>query len=115
MAKEVVTMSCKEIDGLEVVRRVLERRLSQVKAAELIGLSTRQIRRLCTAYEQLGPTALASRKLRKPSNRRLPAELELRATAIVRELYVDFGPTLAQEKLRELHGVNVARETLRYT
>jgi hypothetical protein len=39
--------------------------------------------------------------------------LELRATAIVRELYVDFGPTPAQEKLRELHGVNVARETLR--
>ena len=106
-------MSCKEIDRLEVVRRVLERRLSQVKAAELIGLSTRQIRRLCTAYEQLGPTALASRKRGKPSNRRLPAELELRATAIVRELYVDFGPTLAQEKLRELHGVNVARETLR--
>jgi len=48
-------MSRKEIDRLEVVRRVLERRLSQVKAAELIGLSTRQIRRLCTAYEQLGP------------------------------------------------------------
>jgi hypothetical protein len=113
MAKELVTMSRKEIDRLEVIRRVLERRLSQVKAAELIGLSTRQVRRLSTAYEQLGPTALASRKRGKPSNRRLPAELELRATAIVRELYVDFGPTLAQEKLKELHGVNVARETLR--
>jgi len=37
-------MSRKEIDRLEVVRRVLERRLSQLKAAELIGLSTRQIR-----------------------------------------------------------------------
>ena len=106
-------MSRKEIDRLEVVRRVLERRLSQVKAAELIGLSTRQIRRLCTGYEQLGPTALASRKRGKPSNRRLPAELELRATTIVRELYVDFGPTLAREKLREVHGVNMARETLR--
>jgi hypothetical protein len=55
-------MSRKEIDRMEVVRRVLERRLSQVKAAELIGLSTRQVRRLSTAYEQLGPTALASRK-----------------------------------------------------
>jgi hypothetical protein len=113
MAKELVTMSRKEIDRLEVVRRVLERRLSQVKAAELIGLSTRQVRRLCTAYEQDGPTALASRKRGRPSNHRLPVELELRATSIVRELYGDFGPTLAQEKLRELHGVNVAKETLR--
>ena len=33
MAEELVTMSRKEIDRLEVIRRVLERRLSQVKAA----------------------------------------------------------------------------------
>jgi hypothetical protein len=45
MAKELVTMSRKEIDRLEIVRRVLEGRLSQVKAAELIGLNTRQVRR----------------------------------------------------------------------
>jgi hypothetical protein len=113
MAKELVTMSRKEIDRLEVVRRVLEKRLSQGKAAELIGLSTRQTRRLCSAYEQLGPAALASRKRGMPSNRRPPAELELRATAIVRELYSDFGPTLAREKLMELHGVHVGKETLR--
>jgi len=106
-------MSRKEIDRLEVVRRVLERRLTQVKAAELMGLSTRQTRRLCSAYEQRGPSALASRKRGMPSNRRLPAELELRATAIVRELYGDFGPTLAREKLMELHGVHVGKETLR--
>jgi hypothetical protein len=113
MAKELVTMSRKEIDRLEVVRRVLEGRLSQVKAAQLMGLCTRQVRRMCTAYKQQGPTALASRMRGSPSNRRLPAELELRATALVRELYGDFGPTLAQEKLKELHGVRVGRETLR--
>jgi hypothetical protein len=92
-------MSRKEIDRLEVVRRVLEGRLSQVKAAELIGLSTREVRRLCTGYEQDGPMALASRKRGRPSNHRLPVELELRATSIVRELYGDFGPTLAQERV----------------
>jgi hypothetical protein len=53
MAKELVTMSRKEIDRLEVVRRVLERRLSQVKASELIGLSTRQTR-LCTQPSDCG-------------------------------------------------------------
>jgi len=106
-------MSRKEIDRLEVVRRVLEGRLSQVKAGQLMGLCTRQVRRLCTAYEQRGPVALASRKRGMPSNRRLPAELELRATAIIRELYSDFGPTLAREKLMELHGVHVGKETLR--
>ena len=32
---------------------------------------------------------------------------------LVRERYWDFGPTLAHEKLTELHGVKVSVETLR--
>ena len=106
-------MSRKEIDRTVVVQRVLEGRLSQKKAAALMGLGTRQVRRLCTAYERQGPTGLASRKRGMPSNRRLPDELQLRALALVRERYSDFGPTLAAEKLREDHGVKVAKETLR--
>ena len=43
----------------------------------------------------------------------MPETLQARALELVRERYADFGPTLAQEKLRELHGVDVARETLR--
>ncbi|MEO5770077.1 MAG: hypothetical protein ABIS92_17105 [Polyangia bacterium] len=43
-----------------------------------MGLSARQVRRLCRAYEWHGPTGLASRKRGRPSNRRLPAEIQLR-------------------------------------
>ena len=39
MAQELVRMSTKELDRVDVVRRVIERRLTQVKAAELMGLS----------------------------------------------------------------------------
>ena len=113
MAKELVTMSRTEIDRVGVIRKVCEGRLSQDKAGELIGLSARQVRRLNAAYELRGPAGLASRKRGMSSNRRLPEELQLRATSLVRERYADFGPTLAREKLLELHGVRVAKETLR--
>jgi hypothetical protein len=33
--------------------------------------------------------------------------------AAFRERYSDFGPTLAAEKLAELHGIHLARETVR--
>ena len=33
--------------------------------------------------------------------------------AIIRERYADFGPTLACEKLRECHGIRLAKETVR--
>jgi hypothetical protein len=59
MARELVTMSAAELDRLDVINRVVERRLSQVEAG------------------------------------------------------AHFGPKLAQEKLSELHGVQVGRETLR--
>ncbi len=41
MAKELVTMSAKEIDRAEVIRKVLEKRLKQSKAAQLMGISVR--------------------------------------------------------------------------
>ena len=106
-------MSREEIDRLAVIRRVVERRLSQKKAGELIGLSTRQVRRLCRAYGRCGPIGLASGKRGMPSNRSLPEELRKRAMGIVRERYHDFGPTLAQEKLFEVHEVQVSKETVR--
>jgi len=113
MAGEFITMSAKELDRLEVVRRVLEHELSQVKAAELLGLTSRQVRRLCRALERSGPGGLVSRHRGRPSNRRLSAELQARVTAIVRERYADFGPMLAREKLLERHDLAIGRETLR--
>ena len=92
MAGGLVTMSAVELDRVEVIRRVLEGRLSQVKAAVQLDLSSRQVRRLCREYEESGPTGLASRKRGSPSNRRLPAEIEEGAVRLVRERYADFGP-----------------------
>ncbi len=106
-------MSSKELDRLAVVRQVLEGRLTRAKAGEFVGLSERQVRRLCAAFEERGPAGLVSGKRGQPSNRRLPDELRSQAIEIVRQRYIDFGPTLACEKLLELHDLRVSKETLR--
>jgi len=94
VAQELVKMSSKELDRLAIIRRVVEGPLTQAKAGELIGLSERQVRRLCAAFEECGPAGLVSGKRGLPSNRRLPEELRSSAIEIVRERYCDFGPTL---------------------
>ena len=106
-------MSAKELDRVEVIRRVAEARLSQVEAGELLGLTSRQVRRLCRAFEATGAGGLVSRQRGQPSNRKLSAELETRVLGLVREHYLDFGPLLAREKLVERHDLRVGRETLR--
>src|SRR5258708_34436752 len=60
-----------------------------------------------------GPEALVSRRRGRPSNRAYPGDLRDMATGIIRERYPDFGPTLAAEKLAELHDIQLARETVR--
>jgi hypothetical protein len=69
--------------------------------------------RLCGAYAREGAAGLVSKRRGQPSNRRLSEDLHRRAVELVRDLYADFGPTLAREKLIELHGIRVAKETLR--
>lgn len=108
-----VTMSVRELDRLEVGGRVAEQRLTQRQAAEQLGLSERQVRRLCRALGAQGANGLVSRKRGRPSNRKLPAAVRDEALALVRTRYADFGPTLAAEKLAEQHGMAVCVETLR--
>jgi hypothetical protein len=84
---------------VSVVERVIERRLTQREAARMLGLTSRQVRRLRRAYERDGRGGLASKHRGRPSNRRLASELRREALAIVRSRYEGFGPTLAYEKL----------------
>lgn len=107
------TMSARELDRLEVLGRVMEHRLTQRRAAEQLGLSLRQVERLCRALRSDGASGLVSRKRGRPSNRKLPEAVREQALDLVRARYADFGPTLACEKLAEQHGVGVSRETLR--
>ena len=106
-------MSDKELSRLEVLRDLTSGRLTASAAAELLGLERRQVQGLAKAYQDQGPTALISKKRGRPSNRQTPASLKVQALAVIRERYADFGPTLAAEKLRELHGITIGRETLR--
>ena len=106
-------MSAKELDRLEIIGRVVERRLTQRTAADRLGLSLRHVERLCRAFRRHGAAGLVSRKRGHPSNRKLAEAGREQAVDLVRGHYSDFGPTLACEKLTEQHGFTLSRETLR--
>ncbi len=109
----LVRMSRRELDRVGVLARVAEGRLKQKRAAELLGLSVRQVRRLSRAYSAEGAPALASKLRGRRSNRRLPDGVREGALALIRARYADFGPTFALEKLVEQHGFEVSVTTLR--
>ena len=108
-----VIMSVKELRRVSVIRQTMEKKLTQVKAGTLLGLTTRHIRRLIERVEQEGDQGLAHRGRGMPSNRRLAAKVKAKALRLYAQRYGDFGPTLAAEKLAECHGVPISDETLR--
>jgi transposase len=107
-------MSYEELDRVRVIERVVEKRLTQREAARMLGLTSRQVRRLHRAYARDGAGSLASKHRGRPSNRRLSSDLRREALATVRSRYEGFGATLAHEKLTELHGLRLSVETLRH-
>ena len=65
-------MSVKELRRVSVIRQTREKKLTQVKAGTLLGLTPRHIRRLIERVEQASDHGLAHRGRGKPSNRRIP-------------------------------------------
>jgi len=108
-----VTMSIEELRRVYIVKQAISRAITQKKASELIGLSYRQAKRLVRRVREEGDIGIIHRLRGRRGNRRISEEVRARVMALHREKYWDFGPTLASEKLSELHGIEISHETLR--
>ncbi len=83
---------------------VIDRRLTTRLAANRLEKTDRHCRRLLERYREHGPLSLVNRRRGQPGNRQLMPGLDERVLRIILERYANFGPTLACEKLAEVHG-----------
>lgn len=97
----------KEINRLKILQDVIDRNLRPGQAAEMLGITPRHCSRLLKRYRQSGPLGMNNQSRGRTGNRLLPTSLTDQALNIIREHYSDFGPTLAREKLEEVHGLVV--------
>jgi transposase len=113
VAEGLLLMSVQERDRSHVVRLAAEHQLSQQEGAERLGIGVRQFKRLVRAWHQGGAAGLVSLQRGRASHNRMAEALRSRILMLLAEKYEDFGPTLAAEKLLELDGITVSRETIR--
>lgn len=109
--------SSKTIKDIEIRVKVLERvlckEITQKEAAEALEVSERQIRRLLQRYEQEGPSGLLHRSRNKPSNAALKPELKARIIELLSDRFLNWGPSLITEYLKEHYSIKVSKETIR--
>lgn len=110
---QLYTMSSKELNRIQIIERILSNGLNQSQAARDLGITPRQMRRLIASYKDSGPIGIVSKKRGGPPNHKISEELKETVKALLREHYYDFGPTLASEKLLEIHGIRLGKETVR--
>jgi transposase len=110
---DVLVLSGAERQRLDVLGRLMRGELRQARAAELLGVGVRQVKRLVRGYRCEGAASVVSRRRGRPSNNRLDAAKVAAIEATLRTRYADFGATLASEKLGEVEGVRVSKETVR--
>jgi DNA-binding Lrp family transcriptional regulator len=107
-------MTQAERDRLVALKKAKKKLITQKQAAEEIGVTERQVRRLLRKLRRKGDRAVIHELRGRASNRKLPAEMEQRAITVLSDpLYRGFGPTLAAEYLDKLHQIAVSKETVR--
>ncbi len=105
-------LSKKELSRVEVMGRVKAHSLRLCEAAEMLGLSYRQSKRIWARYRVGGAKALQHGNCGRVSNRAYTAEFRAAVLKQVQARYEDFGPTLACEHLASDDGLAVHAETL---
>src|SRR5215469_7706201 len=92
----------------EVILRAMAKKITWSQAAEIIGISDRQMRRWYERYREFGYDGLFDRRLRRPSPKRVPVEAVERVLGLYRDTYFDLNVRHFCEKLRAEHGIGLS-------
>ena len=92
----------------EVILRALAKKITWWQAAEIIGISDRQMRRWRERYEQFGFRGLFDRRRGRPSPKRVPVAVLEQVLALYRERYFDLNVCHFHEKLQAEHQIELS-------
>jgi transposase len=92
----------------EVILRALAKKITWWQAAEILGLSDRQMRRWHWRYREYGYDGLIDRRVGQPSPKRVPLAVVERVFTLYREKYFDLNVRHFHEKLQQEHQIRLS-------
>lgn len=111
--REQVILSMKEQKRLQVISELDAGRVTGREAAELMGVSVRQARRLLSAYRQKGVEAVVHGNRGRAPATRTPEVIRDKVLTLARTRYQDYNDQHFTEELAEQHGIVLSRSTVR--
>jgi len=90
----------------EVIMRAMAKKITWWQAAEILGVTTRTIRRMKRNWKRAGFDGLYDHRHHRPSPKRVPVKQLEKVLELYREKYSDFNVRHFHEKLREEHDIH---------
>jgi len=113
LMEATLTMTNREIDKLKVIQNVVHKKFTWSQGGEQLGLSERQIGRLVSRVRREGNQGIIHRLRGRSSNHQIESDRLEKALRLIGRHYSDFGPTFANEKLRQKHSIVLSTFALR--
>lgn len=113
MEQDIITMTAKEAERHEIINNLIAKKINGTDAAKQLNLSVRQIKRLKAKVRKYGIKGIIHKLRGQESNNKIEKDLLRDVKKIIQKNYPDFGPTLAAEKLMEIHKINLGVTTVR--
>jgi transposase len=110
---ETFTMSRKEVPRAGLLKALLAGKATNAQGAVALRLSIRQVQRLRVRFQAEGVQGLLHRSRGRSAPRRLAAPVIAQIDTLLQTRYKDFNDCHATEKLREVEGLRVSRESVR--
>ena len=111
--KDIIAMTQQELKRLHIIHKAIDKAITQLEAAGIIGICLRQTQRIVKAVKVEGDKGVIHKSRGQLSNRALPDKIKDKVLKLYKEKYHDFGPTLGSEKLFEIDKIKINDETLR--
>ncbi|HSP67761.1 MAG TPA: helix-turn-helix domain-containing protein [Bryobacteraceae bacterium] len=92
----------------DVILKAMAKSLSWIEAAEIAGMSVRNMQRMRQRYQEGGYNGLFDQRRGKRSIHRIPMETAERVLALYRDQYFDLNVRHFHEKLREVGGIRLS-------
>jgi len=92
----------------EVIMRALAKKIRWYEAAEILGISVRQMRRRKDRWDRQGYDGLFDRRLGKPSPQRVPVSTVEEVLRLYQEQYYDFNVKHFHEQLKREHQLKLS-------
>lgn len=111
--EETITMTSQELGRYEIVSQLIAGTINGTVAAKQLNLSVRQTKRLKSKVINEGAKGIQHGLKNTPGNHKIAEKVKKKAKKQLKKTYADFGPTLAAEKLEELHQIKLGVSTVR--